>query len=317
MTMSVEPLSPALGAEIKVSICISLWTTPRSGHQRRSGEHVVVVAARSGSVGSRPAARRPAVSAKCISAAARPTAARPAATTTRVLMVTNIVENGKVSPARSATAKWFHHDTSYYPQPHLARDVCCIRYRRSPAGRRDLFLQHVQGLQNIRARCTTNSRRPQRAARCTFRQRERIDIASGAGKYPAPRAAGRSITHPATGKKALYIQPADVGAHRRLFAAGQQAALAQLFDITEDPAIVYEHEWRLGIRGLGQLVLVHAAQDAARGRELMRRCTIEGERCATDAAPKPNRVDRFSPLSTRATSLARCSSCNSSRASTE
>jgi taurine dioxygenase len=59
-------------------------------------------------------------------------------------------------------------------------------------------------------------------------------------------------------------------------AARGESALNALFDISEDPAIVYEHEWRLG-----DLVIwcsIHARKDFPRDLpRLMRRLTIEGQ----------------------------------------
>ena len=87
------------------------------------------------------------------------------------------------------------------------------------------------------------------------------------------------ITHPATGKKALYVSRLMSARIEGFAPAESEAALAQLFDIAEDPAIVYEHEWRLG-----DLVVwdnwcsIHARKDFPREeKRLMRRCTIEGQ----------------------------------------
>ena len=58
-----------------------------------------------------------------------------------------------------------------------------------------------------------------------------------------------------------------------------EAMLAELFEISEDPAIVYEHAWRLG-----DLVIwdnwasIHARKDFPHEEpRLMRRLTIEGQ----------------------------------------
>jgi taurine dioxygenase len=87
------------------------------------------------------------------------------------------------------------------------------------------------------------------------------------------------ITHPATGKKALYVSRLMSARIEGFSLEESEAALAQLFDIAEDPAIVYEHEWRLG-----DLVVwdnwcsIHARKDFPREEpRLMRRCTIEGQ----------------------------------------
>src|SRR6185312_10643488 len=86
------------------------------------------------------------------------------------------------------------------------------------------------------------------------------------------------ITHPATGRKALYISRLMSARILGLSRDESEAALEQLFELSEDPAIVYEHEWKLG-----DLVIwdnwcsIHARKDFPRDEpRLMRRLTIEG-----------------------------------------
>ena len=87
------------------------------------------------------------------------------------------------------------------------------------------------------------------------------------------------ITHPATGRKALYISRLMSARIVGLSRDESETALEQLFEISEDPAIVYEHEWKLG-----DLVIwdnwcsIHARKDFPRDEpRLMRRLTIEGQ----------------------------------------
>jgi taurine dioxygenase len=54
------------------------------------------------------------------------------------------------------------------------------------------------------------------------------------------------ISHPATGRKALYISRLMSARIEGLSRQESEAALDKLFDISEDAAIIYEHEWRLG-----------------------------------------------------------------------
>ena len=56
-------------------------------------------------------------------------------------------------------------------------------------------------------------------------------------------------------------------------------ALNQLFEISEDPAIIFEHEWKLGDMVIwDNWCSIHARNDFPRDQErLMRRCTIEGQ----------------------------------------
>jgi len=87
------------------------------------------------------------------------------------------------------------------------------------------------------------------------------------------------ITHPATGRKALYVSRLMSARIEGLGRDESEAALATLFDISEDPSIIYEHHWRLG-----DLVIwdnwcsIHARKDFPREEpRLMRRLTIEGQ----------------------------------------
>jgi taurine dioxygenase len=112
-----------------------------------------------------------------------------------------------------------------------------------------------------------------------YKRRERIDLdstdISSLLNYDQPI----FITHPATGRKALYVSRLMSARIEGLSKEESEAALEQLFDISEDPAIIYEHDWRLG-----DLVIwdnwcsIHMRKDFPRDEpRLMRRLTIEGQ----------------------------------------
>ena len=87
------------------------------------------------------------------------------------------------------------------------------------------------------------------------------------------------ITHPATGRKARYISRLMSARIEGLSKAESEEALEQLFEISEDPSIVFEHEWALGDMVIwDNWCSIHARKDFPRDQErLMRRCTIEGQ----------------------------------------
>ena len=87
------------------------------------------------------------------------------------------------------------------------------------------------------------------------------------------------ITHPATGRKSLYVSRLMTARIDGMPKAESEEILAQLFDISEDPSIVYEHKWKIG-----DLVVwdnwcsTHMRKDFPREEpRLMRRCTIVGQ----------------------------------------
>ena len=67
----------------------------------------------------------PAISARCMSARSRPGRDPGGQWDTPFMLVTNIVENGKAIGVFGDGEMWFHHDTSYYPEPHRA--TLCTR----------------------------------------------------------------------------------------------------------------------------------------------------------------------------------------------
>src|ERR1700688_3877459 len=233
MTMSVEPLSPALGAEIKgVDLRRPLDDATVRAINAAFDEHVVVVF-RDQELSEADQMRAAGYFGK-VHIRRRPANGRTPGGDydTPFMMVTNIVENGKSAGAFGDGEMWFHHDTSYYPQPHRATFLYSMHL--TSRGELEKILHHEQPI---------------------------------------------IITHPATGKKALYVSRLMSARIEGFSPQDSEAALAQLFDIAEDPAIVYEHEWRLG-----DLVVwdnwcsIHARKDFPREEpRLMRRCTIEGQ----------------------------------------
>ena len=112
-----------------------------------------------------------------------------------------------------------------------------------------------------------------------YKRRERIDVEKVDLSVIQHQSQPIFVTHPATGKKALYVSRLMSARIEGLSKQESDAALEQLFDISEDPAIVYEHDWKLG-----DLVIwdnwcsIHMRKDFPREEpRLMRRLTIEGQ----------------------------------------
>src|SRR5256885_13978222 len=66
------------------------------------------------------------------------------------------------------------------------------------------------------------------------------------------------VTNPGSGRKALYVASQNTMWIEGMDRAESEAVLERLFAIAEDPALIYEHVWRLG--GLvmwGNLACLH------------------------------------------------------------
>ena len=87
-------------------------------------------------------------------------------------------------------------------------------------------------------------------------------------------------THPATGRKALYVNRLMTLAHRGPAGSRERRAAELLFDHQEQRQFVYEHVWRVGdILMWDNRCTLHARTDfSSDERRLMRRVTILGEK---------------------------------------
>jgi taurine dioxygenase len=87
-------------------------------------------------------------------------------------------------------------------------------------------------------------------------------------------------THPATGRKALYVNRLMTREIEGLKREESDAILQKLFDHQEQPKFVYEHVWRPGdILMWDNRCTLHARTDFSAGeRRLLRRVTILGEK---------------------------------------
>jgi len=87
------------------------------------------------------------------------------------------------------------------------------------------------------------------------------------------------VTHPKTGRRSLYVNRLMSAAIEGLERAESDDILDRLFEIVEEPAIVYEHVWQPGdLLMWDNICSVHARTDFPREeRRLLRRCTVGGE----------------------------------------
>lgn len=196
---------------------------------------------------------------------------------TPFMLVTNIVENGKSIGVFGDGEMWFHHDTSYYPEPHRATLLYSMKL---PSwGGNTCFSNMYKAYENIPRPLRDKLEGKKVLQVHDYKRRERLDLDKIDLNAVRHHEQPIFITHPATGRKALYISRLMSARILGLARDESETVLEQLFEISEDPAIVYEHEWKLG-----DLVIwdnwcsIHARKDFPRDEpRLMRRLTIEGQ----------------------------------------
>lgn len=196
---------------------------------------------------------------------------------TPFMMVTNIVEDGKPIGSFGDGEMWFHHDTSYYPEPHRATLLYAMKL--TTWGGETCFSSMYAAYENIPKDLRDRLEGRKVLQIHDYKRRERlnldeIDISKVRHQYQP-----LFITHPATGKKALYVSRLMSAQIEGLSREESEDALNQLFDISEDPSIIYEHSWALGdLVVWDNFCSIHARKDFPREEpRLMRRLTVEGQ----------------------------------------
>jgi len=278
MTLSVVALSPALGAEARGVDLRKPLDEATSKAVRDAFDQNVVAVFRDQDLSEDDQLRAAGYFGK-VHVRRRPTATRDPGGNfdTPFMLVTNIVEDGKAIGVFGDGEMWFHHDTSYYPEPHRATLLYSMKL---PSwGGNTCFANMYKAYENIPPALKARLEGRKVLQVHDYKRRERLDL----DKIDLDKVRHHEqpifVTHPATGRKALYISRLMSARIEGLARAESDAALEQLFEISEDPAIIYEHEWRLG-----DLVIwdnwcsIHARKDFPREQpRLMRRLTIEGQ----------------------------------------
>jgi taurine dioxygenase len=190
-------------------------------------------------------------------------------------LVTNVREDGKLIGILPDGEMHFHSDQCYREKPSTGTMLYAIEVPSS--GGNTLFgnmymaydalpdeiKRRISGLKALNVYDYNASP--------TLRGR----VASDAPQFTHPMVR----THPATKRKALYVNRLMTSEIQGLPAAESQALLAMLFDHIERPEFIYEHVWRSGDLLLwDNRCTVHARTDFdPNERRLLRRMTLNGE----------------------------------------
>lgn len=193
------------------------------------------------------------------------------------MMVTNIVENGKPIGSFGDGEMWFHHDTSYYPEPHRATLLYAMTL--TTTGGETRFSNMYEAYNRIPQKLRDRLEGKKVLQIHDYKRRERLDLDAIDISKVRHQSQPLFITHHATGKKALYISRLMSARIEGLSRDESEDALNQLFEISEDPDIICEHSW-----DLGDLVVwdnwcsIHARNDFPREEpRQLRRLTVEGQ----------------------------------------
>lgn len=193
-----------------------------------------------------------------------------------VMFISNIKENGQLIGALPDGEMMFHSDQCYIESPSAATMLYAMEV--PSRGGDTLFANMYSAYDAVP---------PDLKARIEGKKAMNVyDYANvptqrGVTSTEAPRFAHPVVrTHPATGRKALYVNRLMTEYILDMDRAESDSILARLFDIAENPAWVYEHKWKVGdLLMWDNRCTLHARSDFdASERRLMRRSVVLGQK---------------------------------------
>src|SRR5712691_3075985 len=194
-----------------------------------------------------------------------------------VMLISNIREDGKPIGALPDGEMHFHTDQCHQERPAMASMLYAIEVPR--AGGNTLFANGYKAYETLPedVKRRIDGRRALNAYdydNASTRRGTRLADGVPSCVHPVVR------THPATGRKALYVNRLMTVRIEGLPEEESDELLNFLFDHQEQRQFVYEHVWRPGdLLMWDNRCALHARTDFSAGeRRLMRRVTILGEK---------------------------------------
>lgn len=192
-----------------------------------------------------------------------------------VMIVSNVRIDGKPLGVAHEGEMWFHSDMCYVEIPHIGTMLYAVEL--PSTGGNTLFADMYAAYDNLSPETRARLDGMKALHVYDYRLTERPDADPGlatAGSHVHPI----FVTHPETGKKAVYVNRLMTARIEGMFPGESEEFLEELFAVAENPSIVYEHVWRPG-----DLVIwdnrctTHARTDfPGDERRLLQRTTLVG-----------------------------------------
>jgi taurine dioxygenase len=268
-----RPLSPALGLEI-LGIDLSQPVTPVLASQLEAAWHDgLIILLRDQKLSMEAQVRF----AECFGPPAKIHTPGHRAGHDAVMLITNVRENGKLICALPDGEMHFHTDQCHQERPAKASMLYAIEI--PSQGGNTLFANAYLAYETLPAEVQRRieGRKAINAYDYDNASMKRgTKLGDGVPHYSHPVVR----THPATGRRALYVNRLMTVAIEGMPEAESDELLNLLFDHQEQRQFVYEHVWRVGdILMWDNRCTLHARTDfSAAERRLLRRVTILGEK---------------------------------------
>lgn len=270
---ATRPLSPALGAEIVGIDLRQPLTQTLVDHLREVWHQSLVILLRDQTLSEEDQVRF----AECFGTLGKTINVHNTGSHPAVMLISNIRKDGKPIGALPDGEMQFHTDQCYVERPAAASMLYAIEVPN--VGGNTLFANGYTAYeslprdvkQRIAGRKAINA---YDYANASVKRGTRLGDGAPHWSHPIVR------THPATGRKALYVNRLMTVAIEGLPESESDELLNFLFDHQEQSQFIYEHVWRVGdILMWDNRCTLHARTDfSPTERRLMRRITILGEK---------------------------------------
>lgn len=198
------------------------------------------------------------------------------ATRPSIMFISNIRENGQLIGALPDGEMMFHSDQCYVERPAIASMLYAMEI--PSRGGDTLFANMYAAYDALPA--DIKQRLDGKRAVNVYDYANAATV-RGTTREDAPRYAHPVFrTHPATGRKALYVNRLMTQRILDLDTAESDRLLTFLFDHAERGDWIYTHHWQVGdLLMWDNRCTLHARTDfSAAERRLMRRCAVVGEK---------------------------------------
>ncbi len=273
MAITVTPLSNACGAEITgLDLTRPLADEDIKAMRQAWLDHLVIVV-RNQDLEPEDQQRFAGYFGK-VGAYYRPKEAQhPEYASDKVMLISNIRENGKVIGAHPDGEMMWHTDTAYTERPHKATTLYAVEVPKY--GGNTLFSNQYMVYEalpdGLRTKLTGKMAINAYAFGTTVKTFEKYD------RTKVPHWAHPVFRkHPETGRTAVYVCPLMTEEIVGLDAAESEACLEQIYALQQQPQFIFSHAWQPGDLVIwDNRCLMHAREDFPRDeRRLLRRVTV-------------------------------------------
>ena len=198
-----------------------------------------------------------------------------------IMLISNIREKGKLVGSLPDGELWFHHDMCYVEAPPKATLLYAVEV---PAQGGNTRFANMYKAYDALSDAVKEKISGQKALQIyDYKTTEKVDLEGDISQI-AHSLQPVAITHPITKRKALYVNPLITARIEGLPTQESDALLEELLGFTENPEIIYEHRWRPGdLLMWDNLSSCHARTDfPSSERRLLKRCTLLGAPLSPD-----------------------------------